>query len=179
MDIAGGFGARALADLDSQSIVKVSLRLLMALLMVAVTLLALALLVWKMVSPRSLFGEIGLDVFTVVVIGSAALVTGSASVASEWLQRSLLQPSGISSKRLGSRMLSITGFFYSARTVNETFHPLIADWRTEIKELLDRGQVREARHKSWEYRWCFVKAMGLSKVYSKAVGLFFSSDRFD
>lgn len=66
----------------------------------------------------------------------------------------------------GTRLLSVAEFFYSPKTVEEVFKPIIADWRTEYFDALTQNRSLKARWISVRYKYHFVLAMGLSKVYS-------------
>ena len=71
----------------------------------------------------------------------------------------------------GSRILSIVEFFYSPKTVEEVFKPIIADWRIEYFEALKHNRTIKARWISLRYKYDFAKAMGVSKVYSLFRGI--------
>lgn len=71
----------------------------------------------------------------------------------------------------GSRLLSIADFFYSAKTVEEVFEPIIADWRTEYFEALKQNRTIKARWISLRYKYDFAKAMGANKAYSLFRGI--------
>jgi hypothetical protein len=74
----------------------------------------------------------------------------------------------------GTRWLSFVVFFYSPKTVELTFKPIIGEWQHEIFEALKEKRTIKARWISMRYRWAFLKAMGLSKVWEaieKVVGL--------
>jgi hypothetical protein len=64
----------------------------------------------------------------------------------------------------GSRLFAFVDFFYSSKTVNLTFLPILADWRTEYYEALKQGRLWKARWISVRYRYSFVAAMGPRKV---------------
>jgi hypothetical protein len=66
----------------------------------------------------------------------------------------------------GSILLRIVEFFYSPAAVEETFKPIIADWRTEYFDALQGKRVFKARWINLRYIIAFVMAMGLSKFYS-------------
>jgi hypothetical protein len=66
----------------------------------------------------------------------------------------------------GSKLLSIVDFLYSSKTVEQTFKPIIADWRYEYFEALKQRRKWKARCISMRYRFSFINAMTLSKVFS-------------
>jgi hypothetical protein len=66
----------------------------------------------------------------------------------------------------GTKLLSFVEFFYSPETVEEVFKRIIADWRIEYFEALKQNRTIKARWISVRYRYSFVVAMGVSKVYS-------------
>jgi hypothetical protein len=70
------------------------------------------------------------------------------------------------SKEPGASLLRIAQYLYSPKTIEKTFEPLIADWRTEYLEALGRGHNLKARWISARYTYSFVMVMALSKVYS-------------
>ena len=66
----------------------------------------------------------------------------------------------------GTRLLSVVEFFYSPKTVEEVFKPLIADWRTEYFDALKQNRTVKARWISARYRYHFAITMGVSRVYA-------------
>jgi hypothetical protein len=66
----------------------------------------------------------------------------------------------------GGRLLKVVDFFYSRAAVEETFKPIIADWRTEYFEAVLDGRTWKARWITARYSYAFVMAMGLSSVFS-------------
>jgi hypothetical protein len=66
----------------------------------------------------------------------------------------------------GTKLLSFVEFFYSPKTVEEVFKPVIADWRTEYFDALKQKRTIKAHWISVRYKYHFVVAMGVSKVYS-------------
>ena len=71
----------------------------------------------------------------------------------------------------GRRLLLVVEFLYSARTVQETFIPIIADWHLEYFEALKQRRQYKAHWISFKWRLRFVEAMGLSKILSLLKGL--------
>jgi hypothetical protein len=69
-------------------------------------------------------------------------------------------------KAPGSNLLGIVDFFFAPKTVEQTFKPIISDWRYEYFEALKRGRKWKARWISIRYRCAFVWSMSLSKVFS-------------
>ena len=70
------------------------------------------------------------------------------------------------SKAPGTRLLLIVDFLFSPATVEETFKPTVADWRKEYFEALRQKRFLKAGWISVRYRYRFILAMGLSKVFS-------------
>jgi hypothetical protein len=70
------------------------------------------------------------------------------------------------SKAPGINLLALVDFLFSPKTVEQTFKPLVADWRTEYFEALKQGRTKKARWISMRYRYSFIMAMSLSKVFS-------------
>jgi hypothetical protein len=66
----------------------------------------------------------------------------------------------------GNRLLTIVDFLYSPKTIEETFKPIVADWRTEYFEALTQGRTWKARWISIRYTCSFIVSMSLSKVYA-------------
>ena len=66
----------------------------------------------------------------------------------------------------GARHLILVDFFYSPRTVEETFKPIIADWRLEYFNALAEKRKHKARWISIRYSYRFLLAMGLSQAYA-------------
>ena len=99
---------------------------------------------------------------------------GDLFSAKEWFKAIInaLQMKNIRKKKLhvrnapGTRLLLIADFLYSPKTFEQTFKPLIADWRYEYFEALKHGRTKKARWISFRYRYSFVMAMSLSKVFS-------------
>ena len=69
-------------------------------------------------------------------------------------------------KAPGTNLLAIVDFLFRTTTVEETFKPLVADWRYEYFEALKQGRKWKARWISTHYRYSFIIAMSLSKVFS-------------
>jgi hypothetical protein len=69
-------------------------------------------------------------------------------------------------KAPGARLLALVDFFFAAKIVEQTFLPLVADWRTEYFEAWKQSRKWKARWVSTRYRCAFVWAMTLSKVFS-------------
>jgi hypothetical protein len=65
----------------------------------------------------------------------------------------------------GYRLLKFAHFFFSSKTVNLTFGPLVADWHSEYFEALNEQCYWRARMVSVRYIWAFAKAAGLSKLF--------------
>lgn len=66
----------------------------------------------------------------------------------------------------GARHLILVDFLYSPRTVEETFKPIIADWRLEYFNALAEKRKHKARWISIRYSYRFALAMGLSHAYA-------------
>lgn len=66
----------------------------------------------------------------------------------------------------GSTHLGVVDFFYSPHTVEETFKPLIADWRFEYFAALAAQKRNKARWISVRYNYRFALALGLTHLYS-------------
>lgn len=66
----------------------------------------------------------------------------------------------------GIRLLQVADFFFSAKTVEETFKPAVADWHAEYFETLKQNRFIKARWINVRYTYRFILAMGLSKVFS-------------
>jgi hypothetical protein len=87
---------------------------------------------------------------------------------------SSLRRESVIRKGPGTRWLAFVEFFYSPKTVELTFKPLIAEWQHEIFEALKEGRTRKVYWISMRHRWYFLKAMGLSELLEaieKVVGL--------
>jgi hypothetical protein len=63
-------------------------------------------------------------------------------------------------KAPGSLLLRLVDFFYSSKTVENTFLPLVADWRNEYFEALMKGRKWKAQWISISYRYSFIQMMG-------------------
>jgi hypothetical protein len=66
----------------------------------------------------------------------------------------------------GTKLLTLVEFFYSRKTVEEVFKPIIADWRTEYFEAISQKRDVKAAWISTRYRYRFMLAMGVEKLYS-------------
>jgi hypothetical protein len=66
----------------------------------------------------------------------------------------------------GAGLLAVVDFLFSPRTVEETFKPLIADWRFEYFEALKQSRVLKARWISVRYVYAFITVMSLSRLLS-------------
>lgn len=66
----------------------------------------------------------------------------------------------------GTRLLLIADFLYSPKILEQTFNPLVADWRTEYFEALKQGRTKKAQWISIRYCYSFIMTMSLSKVFS-------------
>lgn len=66
----------------------------------------------------------------------------------------------------GARYLALVDFLYSPRTVEETFKPIIADWRLEYFNALTEKRKYKACWISIRYSYRFALAMGLSHAYA-------------
>src|SRR5262249_3070085 len=64
----------------------------------------------------------------------------------------------------GARLLFLADFLFSAKTVDQTFKPLVADWRFEYFEALKGGQKLKARWISIRYLHSFVMAASFSRL---------------
>jgi hypothetical protein len=60
----------------------------------------------------------------------------------------------------GSVFLIFVDFFYSSKTVENIFLPLVADWRNEYFEALLKGRKWKARWISIRYRYIFIQVIG-------------------
>jgi len=69
-------------------------------------------------------------------------------------------------KAPGTRLLGLVDFLFSPKTVEQTFKPIVADWRHEYFEAKKQERKWKARWISTRYRFSFIMAMGLSKVFS-------------
>jgi hypothetical protein len=69
-------------------------------------------------------------------------------------------------KAPGTILLEICNFLFSPKVMEQTFKPLVADWRYELFEAMKDGQKWKSRWISVSYRYKFIMAMGLSKVFS-------------
>lgn len=67
-------------------------------------------------------------------------------------------------KAPGSLFLSFVDFFYSSRTVETIFQPLVADWRNEYFEALMKQRKWKARWISIRYRYSLIQVIGLEIV---------------
>jgi hypothetical protein len=80
------------------------------------------------------------------------------------------RPPKVYAKRIarppGATLLYIVDFLYKAKIVEETFKPIVADWRTEYFEALKQGRRLKASWISVRYRFSFIFAMGMSKLFS-------------
>lgn len=66
----------------------------------------------------------------------------------------------------GTWWLQLVDFFFSPKTVEQTFKPIVADWRTEYTEALHQKRFLKARWINVRYTYHFIMAMGLSKLFS-------------
>lgn len=66
----------------------------------------------------------------------------------------------------GARYLAVVDFLYSPRTVEETFKPIIADWRFEYFNALSQKRRIKARWISIRYYYRLAVVMGLSNAYA-------------
>jgi hypothetical protein len=64
----------------------------------------------------------------------------------------------------GASLLALVDFLFSPKTVELTFKPLVADWRSEYCKALCQGRTLKARWISVRYRYSFLMAMSLSKL---------------
>jgi cell division protein FtsB len=97
--------------------------------------------------------------------GSLAIVFSLASGSSKLLTRARIRSTRIN-RAPGSNYLWIVDFFFSPRVVEETFKPIVADWRTEYFEALNQKRVWKARWVSVRYNYSFIASIGLSKIFS-------------
>ena len=85
-------------------------------------------------------------------------------------QRSLISRRPVEAQYLhirkapGSYLLKFVDFFYSQKTVENTFMPLVADWRTEHFEALKQGRKWKVQWIDIRYRYSFMQAMGLGVI---------------
>lgn len=66
----------------------------------------------------------------------------------------------------GAILLAIVDFLFSHRYVEHTFKSLVADWRYEYFEALKQGRTYKAHWISARYRYRFIMAMSLSRIFS-------------
>jgi hypothetical protein len=66
----------------------------------------------------------------------------------------------------GTNLLAMVDFLFSSRTVEQTFKPLVADWRLEYFDALNRGRAWKARWITARYLYSFIMAMSLSRLLS-------------
>lgn len=66
----------------------------------------------------------------------------------------------------GTNLLALVDFLFSPKTVEQTFRPIVSDWRYEYYEALKQGHKYKARWISMRYRYSFIMAMSLSKIFS-------------
>jgi hypothetical protein len=92
-------------------------------------------------------------------------VVGSLVAALRFLIGVRLGSSRIA-KAPGARYLVVVDFLYSPRTVEETFKPIIADWRFEYFNALSEKRRIKARWISIRYYYRIAVAMGLSNAYA-------------
>ena len=73
-------------------------------------------------------------------------------------------------KAPGANLLALVNFLFSPKAVEQTFKPLVSDWRYEYFDALKQGRTKKARWITFRYRFhfarTFIMAMGLSKVFS-------------
>jgi hypothetical protein len=120
------------------------------------------LLLWLTLN-RSEFTANMIVIISMIV---AVIIYSSLIIVSYKLRiRSLSSIRGIK-KAPGQVLLSFVDFLFSPKTVKHTFKPLIADWRYEYFEALKQGRSWKARWISVRYRFSFINAMTLSKVFS-------------
>ena len=67
-------------------------------------------------------------------------------------KRRIVQP-------LNMKLFTLVNFFYSSKTVNEIFNPIIADWQLEYFEALFKNEIWKARCINVRYTYAFVIAM--------------------
>lgn len=65
----------------------------------------------------------------------------------------------------GESILALVNFLYSPAKVEQTFAPMVADWRHEYFEAMRQGREAKARWISLRYRWAFIKVICLSPIF--------------
>lgn len=115
---------------------------------------------------------------TVIVAGAILIAVGLTTLAYKLVTSRLAaekKKSPVAKSKIrkapGANLLSLVEFFYSQKTVEEVFKPIIADWRTEYFDALEQGRTFKARWICVRYRYSFIAAIGLSKIY-KVYSLF-------
>lgn len=97
--------------------------------------------------------------------GSLALTLSPAAGLSALLSR-LRTPSIGIERAPGSKYLAVVDFLFSTKEVEETFKPIVADWRTEYFEAVKQKRAWKARWVSVRYSYSFIASMGLSRIFS-------------
>lgn len=64
----------------------------------------------------------------------------------------------------GTRLHVWTSFFYSRKTMERVFQPMLADMRDEYYAALAEGRIWKARWVRCAYYWAFLKSIGLHSL---------------
>lgn len=91
------------------------------------------------------------------------------------LKHHLKAPSSIR-RAPGSILLQIADFFYSPKTVESVFRPIVNDWRIEYFEALQDGRTMKAHWISARYSYHFIIRMGMN-TFMSFVRRFTSTDK--
>jgi hypothetical protein len=126
---------------------------------------ALYLLMWAIPAPGAVAGIAAISLAS-VMIGAVlgyivALIKEVFTDISVW--RSQKRRAEIR-KLPGMGLLRFVDFFFSPKTVEQTFKPTVADWHLEYIEALSQKRSWKARWINVRYTYQFLKAMGLSKA---------------
>lgn len=97
--------------------------------------------------------------------GFLAIMFSFTSGDSELLTKDRFHPNRID-RAPGSNYLLIVDFLFSPKVVEETFKPIVTDWRTEYFEALQQKRVWKARWISVRYNYSFIASIGLCKAFS-------------
>ncbi|HSG39540.1 MAG TPA: hypothetical protein VLE27_07860 [Thermoanaerobaculia bacterium] len=68
----------------------------------------------------------------------------------------------------GSKLMEVADFFFSSKTVEKVYAPLIADLQLEYIDALSRGRRHKARWVRMRGYWSFWNAVGLQSLVSTA-----------
>ncbi|WP_437758413.1 hypothetical protein [Sorangium sp. So ce1389] len=142
---------------------------ILAFLYVPAAALPGCLVVAKTEVHSALLSFVLLVVATAILLVVAAVIFGVLYAA---LQHSRSQSIKRRRRRItgppGCRLHALAGFFYSRKTMERVFDPMLADMRSEYFEALANGRIWKARWHRVTYYWAFVKSIGLHSVLSLA-----------